>query len=154
MLALTKSNLWMCHFWRIRKENYFPYPKRLISVTNFRRPTIIRDVLSNDSLLRVISMRYMEGSSPRLSFKLSIPMNQIILGINAPVYVKYYNGIYRFESLKGAANQSGPNMVLYPILSKKPWRIDPYIIDKDNVRKNSKLHRKQRRERENQNKIK
>jgi len=47
-------------------------------------------------------------------------MNQIILGINAPVYVKYYSGIYRFESLKGAANQSGPNMVLYPILSKKP----------------------------------
>lgn len=41
-------------------------------------------------------------------------MNQIILGINAPVYVpvKYYSGIYRFESSKGAAKQSESNMVL------------------------------------------
>ena len=65
-------------------------------------------------------------------------MNQIILGINALVYVpvKYYNGIYRFESLKGAANQSGSNMVFYPILSiRNHEELTRIVIGKDNVRK-------------------
>jgi len=40
-------------------------------------------------------------------------MNQIILGINAPVYVpvKYYSGIYHLESSQRVTDQSGSNMV-------------------------------------------
>lgn len=113
-----------------------------------------RDVLSNDSLLRVILVRYMEGSSPRLSFRSQwIKLSSELMRQYTCVPVKYYDSIYRFGNSKGATNQSGSNIVdpLYVILSKKPWKISPYL-----TQVGKKLFRNYGRnegERENSNKV-
>jgi len=85
---------------------------KLISATSFRGPVVATKapltILAVESNLAAVYERI------RFTIKLSIPMNQIILGIiymrliwYTYVPVKYCSGIYRLGSTGGAMNQSG-----------------------------------------------
>jgi len=118
-MSLEKCETIDLRFWRHHSEIISDvYEKKIISTirkVNQRDELqtsnrYYRDILSNYSSLRVISMRYMEGSSLRLSFRSQwIKLSSELMRQYTPV--KYYGGIYHLESSQKVTNQSGSNMI-------------------------------------------